>query len=101
MFAIWRDAACSSVFLMAALGPLLAWAFRLPTPGHYVIPPFLLVVIDVLLLCFTYGRVAVHVSGGFLLMAPLVAYPVIAVRNADRRRKARPPASSPDSSAPA
>src|SRR5215813_6458150 len=32
--------------LMLVLGPLLAWAFLLPLPGGYVIPPFLTATVD-------------------------------------------------------
>jgi hypothetical protein len=78
--------------LMVVLGPLLAWGFLLPLPGGYVIPPFLTATVDSLLLYAGLPR-------EFLLVAPVAAYPVVAVLTAERRHKASVPARSPGSPA--
>jgi hypothetical protein len=78
--------------LMLVLGPLLAWGFLLPLPGAYVIPPFLTATVDSLLLYADGPR-------EYLLVAPVVAYPVVAALTADRRRKTRAPALSSGSPA--
>lgn len=95
VFATWRSGACASTApdpecgaresgillsvlfaLMLVVGPLLAWGFLLPLPGGYVIPPFLTAFVDSLLLYAGLPR-------EFLLVAPLVAYPVVAALTAD------------------
>jgi hypothetical protein len=90
-FGVWFEVAGVLFFLLLALGPLLAWVFRLPLPGRYVIPPVLTAVVDALVLCSglpsTIHPLVRRVTD-FLLVAPLLAYPVIAARNAGRRREA-------------
>ena len=71
--------------LLAALGALLAWGFLLPTPGWYVIPAFLIAFVD--FWCCNAG-----LRSGLLLVAPFVAYPVIAALSAGQRRNAPAPA---------
>jgi hypothetical protein len=67
--------------LMLALGPLLAWAFLLPRPALYLIPPFVGELVYVLV---RYAGLPLE----FLLVAPFAAYPVIAALSAGRRGKA-------------
>jgi hypothetical protein len=79
-FAILIEEAVAGFFLLVALGPLLAWAVRLPRPGSYVLPAVLSVIIDVPVACAWR-----YVPWEFLFVAPFVAYPLMAVWNSDRR----------------
>ena len=90
-----RDLGISLVVLfsiMLALGPLLAWGFLLPLPGGYVIPP--------LVTMFIVPLVYAGLPREFLLVAPLAAYPVVAVLTAGRRRKIRAPSPGSQVSSP-
>ena len=90
----WFEGALVSFALLLALGPLLAWAFRLPRPALYLIAPFLAGFVEVLVL----RAARAGLPREFLLAAPLVVYPVVAALSAGRRGKA--PAPTPTSDSP-
>jgi hypothetical protein len=70
---------------MLVIGPLLAWGFLLARPALYLIPPFLAVGFDVLVVRQNYG---------LLDLIPFAAYPVIAALSTGRRGTAPAPATS-------